>query len=147
MTEGTSNNPNLVKCGEATQFGKPNGPDPKAAARKKKEAQHLSWSVESSIRYFARQTWQTGTTAPSMDYQAKQMLGRPLTGSEIIALTRLRQAMVGHPKFSQMAREDIDGKVIQKQIETKVTLAELIAKSYDQDYLDGKHDSDEDSGE
>lgn len=140
--------PEIAKLGEGTRFGAENGPDPKEAGQRAQRMHGAPHSVRIALRRLAAAEFDL--EGPLTPQKLARVFGNTrgtMTGAQMAACKKFQQAM-SNPKAMDSLIEHIDGKLVQKTVEAKVTLAEIIAKSYDDAYLEGEEDElDEDRGD
>lgn len=124
-----------MMLGTATQFGKERGPDPSAAATKKNNEQHAQ-SIRVALRRLA--TADFDITKPLTLEELVTKFGRDgtvITGAQMLAARKFLMALKGDVRLLQQVTDDIDGKQVQAVAEAKITLADLVAASYDKHIL------------
>ncbi len=127
--DGNNNNPNIVEHGKSTRFGADGGANPSDAAS---FGNHRRAQVRSSLRRLMGHV--TGTASPSASDLAKGFgKGRRLdnlTVAEVMALHKVQQAMK-NPKAMDTLIDHVDGKQVEKKLEAKVTLADIINGNFE----------------
>lgn len=117
-------NPNIVEYGVNTRFGQPGGADPSAAARKSNKG----GSIRTAVRRIACMPVE----------QLEGLLKSPkarsrLSVAELTAIYKFRAVMQGNVKAMQQVTDDVDGKLVQKQVNSDVSLEQLVTGSFDYD--------------
>lgn len=139
--EGNAGNPNghpdIKQIGMNSRFGAEGGADPREAAKKRK----ISWrSVRRATQRIAglEFTEESKPTAATIT----RMMGKPgtITGAQIAAIRLFELVSKGNLKAIKEFTEQVDGKLVQKSIQASATLAEIVSKSYDPQFLSGKDD-------
>lgn len=122
-------NPQIAEYGKQTQFGSEGGPDPVEAGRK---GGYSKGSIRQSLRRIGAHEFEVGEDAPDFTQQMMKVFGgeKRMTGSQLAAVKKFGQAMK-NPKAMDTLIDNIDGKLVQKQVETKVSLEDLVNGSYD----------------
>lgn len=114
------------------QFGKDGGNDPREAKQKQTEAgQGNQHSIRNSLRRLMTQDIDV-TKTPTAKDMAK-MFGRSGTKikmHEMMAIASVQQALKNF-KAMENVINNVDGKLVEKQMTTNVTLADLVTKSYE----------------
>lgn len=107
---------------KAIPFGEP-GNDPRAARAKSKP-----WSIRNAIKRVANMNAE----------EIAQMMKDPnLTMAQLVALTKFQMATKGrNVKAQQQIEDSVDGRIVQASVSANISLAEIIAKSYDKKYLE-----------
>ncbi len=139
MSEG---NKDIAEYGKSTRFGAEGGADPKAARAKRTENgtgnQH---TVRQAVRRLACADFDiTAELTPKELCKKFGREGTVVTGAMLLAAKKFQKAMQGDVKMLQQITDDIDGKQVQKTIEAKTTLADLVNRSYE---IEGKVEDDE----
>ena len=133
-------NPDIANLGESTRFGAERGPDPSAAGSVAGEGKKRRASIRAAKRRLAGHS--PGTDKPRTQDFARAF-GRPfseLTVAEIMAIQSAQQAMVNYKAMKDFV-EDVDGKQVEKKVEAKVTLADIINGDFSA--LESEGDEDE----
>lgn len=104
-----------------TAFGSPGGPDPRAAQKASVAKAQETRSVRAAIRRFA------GYTIEELQSMSRK---RNIPAAHMLAIAKFQKAISGDVKAMQQIEESIDGKLVEKKVEAKVTLAELVLESY-----------------
>lgn len=127
MSEG---NPNIAEIGKNYGFGAPNGTDPREARAKA----NPPWSVRHAIKRIAAcPDLDIDRGAPSLMRQIKtKVFNGKMSGGEILAAQKFIQAMTNYKAMKEVT-EDIDGKLVERKVEAKVSLADLVNGSYESD--------------
>lgn len=119
-------NPNPIIHLKGKTFGEEGGADPRAA---RASGPKDRYEVRRALRKIARHEFELDEDAKPMDKQMKEVFGgRKLTGAEILAATKFKQAMKNWKAMDNLTN-DIDGKLIEKKVEAQVGYAELVAGS------------------
>lgn len=126
----------LMVINQRTRFGQEGGPDPSASAKKKNETQHTA-SVRLTLRKLGMakiditKPITPETVAKAMGYRSAE----DLTVIDLCSMMKLQQAMKNWKAMDTLI-DHIDGKQVQKVVEAQVSLADLVNKSMDKEYLD-----------
>lgn len=112
-------NPDIVKYGERTRFGQPNGPDPSIIAKNKNPS-----SIRAAIRRIA---------AMEVDQFQQVLKKREMTLAQAIAIRKFQKALVGDLKAMQQLEDAIDGKLTKKATEACATLVDLVNGALEDD--------------
>ena len=120
-------NKEIAVIGEKTRFGAENGPDPAEAAKKAKP-----WSVRNSVRRLAAAKIVT-KNGPSIQEQIESVFGEPgvMTVAQLVAVKKVGMALKGNLAAIESITDDVDGKLVQKEVKATVSLADLVNKSYE----------------
>lgn len=120
-------NPNIVDAGKSTRFGAEGGPDPSASGYKTMTTKNPS-RVRAALQRIAAADFDI--SKPMNEKTIASVFGREgtLTGAQIFAVQKAKQAM-GNWKAMDSLIDAIDGKQVQKVIETKVTLEQILSRS------------------
>lgn len=127
MSEG---NPNIAQYAEGHRFGEAGGADPREARAKASPA----WCVRDALRRIA--------ACPDLDMSGKgeklmqqirmRVFKGKMNGGQILAAQKFIMAMQNY-KAMDIVTNDISGKLVEKRIEAKATLADLVNESYEHD--------------
>lgn len=121
---------------DINKYSVPFGPDNDPHKAQKKSA---PWSIRNAVRRICAREMIKMQADEKMTIERLAELvfdGRQPSMGEMVALRRVFEALRGNPKFSQFVTEDVDGKLVQKTVEAKATLAEIVSKSYDEEQAD-----------
>lgn len=121
----------IAVYGEKSRFSKENQP---------KHDRKKAWSIKRSIRRMAgakvKIVYDKEGKLKLEDLTVEkiaEMLGagdRQLTMAELVAARKFRDALGGNTKAQQELQDAIDGKLVNKTLEAKVTLEELLTGDY-----------------
>lgn len=129
--EAKGNNPNIVEHGKATRFGAERGADPKEANKKLMDEIGSPAFVRPALRRLACAEFDIDKKLDSNTLTrvfAKEKAA--LTGAQILAIRKFQQGMANYKAMDTLI-DSIDGKQIQKVAEAKVSLADLVAGSFE----------------
>lgn len=128
---GNENKKNIIDHGRNTRFGQKNGADPRDARAKQVNPSSIRTALR---RLMARQI------DVNVDYKKELTLDARLkfladkngdvTEAMIVAAIAITQA-VQSPKAMQHLIDQVDGKLIEKQAQTIISLADLVAGSFE----------------
>lgn len=138
MSNNPTGNPDIQQHAIGHRFGEAEGADPRAAQQKSKP-----WSIRAMAKRICAAEFDVGPNAPSIEEQIKTLFGGKMTGGQLAAVRKFAQAMKD-PRAMDTLIDNVDGKLIEKKIEATATLADIVGKSYDGEFLNG---SSEESGE
>lgn len=141
------NNPNgnkdIALAGVNTRFGS-GGADPSAAAKKRNTEQNPS-----SIRLALQRIMATeiDITQPMTAEQIAKAFGRNGVKVSIAQAMAVRKVMQAHKEWKAMDSliDHVDGKQVQAVVEAKVTIADILAASYDKKFLAEADDDESDT--
>lgn len=126
-------NPNIAKLGQDTQFGK--GQDAATVGSKAKP-----WAVRRAAAKIAAHQFDISDDAPKLDAQIRndvfKVEGNRMRGAELVASRHFLCAASGTDKGIKAIKsftDDVDGKLIQKSVEAKVTLEMLVLGSFEEE--------------
>jgi len=113
-------NKDIVEAGKKTQFGQEGGADPKEAREKSSP-----WSIRMATKRIARMTVT----------EAKAMADRKneLTMAQAVAAMKFQRALNGDVRAMQQLEDSIDGKLVEKRVEAKTSLEDLVMASLEGD--------------
>ncbi len=125
-------NPNIAKHGELTRFGTNNQP----------KMRSKPWSIKKALRRIG-----AGQLDITIDQDGRprmenldalmiaKMVGshRSLSPSELMAARMFKDGLNGVTKAQVAVMEAIDGKAVNKTVEARVTLAELLTGDFKED--------------
>lgn len=128
-------NEKIVECGEKTRFDS-------ASSRAASLKANAPWSIRSAIRRIAASRIDIAAIMAQKLPQvvlAKEVFGETPTSAQYAAAQKFLMGFK-HFKAMDIVTNDVDGKLVERVIESRVTLAELVEGSYS----DGN--SDEETG-
>lgn len=125
----------LLAINKDTRFGAAKGPDPVAAQKKWVEARRKNAETREHCKTIAGSSF--GKPLKDMnerDFAKIFGLKSPdeLTGGHYAAIRRYQQAMASSPAMSAFF-DDVSGKQVERKIEAKVTLADLLTGNFNRD--------------
>lgn len=129
-------NPEIAKLGEATRFGSEKGFDPSNAGV---ISGRMRETIRPALRRLSRAELGTNPTVEKLCAH----LGRnpdTLLGGELLAIKNFIQAMNNYKAMEKII-DNIDGKQVERKVESKVTLAQLL------DLADTLPDEEPDNGD
>lgn len=123
----------LVEAGKATRFGQPGGPDPREARAK---VERNPSSIRTAIRRLMAREIDLNKPLPEQmtpEVRLKYLAGPngKATEAMIMAMKSVTQA---GDSFKAMANiiDQVDGKLVEKKVETSMTLEQLVTGDFDE---------------
>lgn len=113
----------------AKKFGSDGGPDPSAAAAKGNRSRA---QIRQALRRLAAFQFDVTDNAPPLNDQMRDVFMRKgyITGAEMAAIRKFTQAMKDYRAMENITN-DVDGKQIERVVEAKVTLSDLVNGIYE----------------
>jgi hypothetical protein len=135
-------NPNIVEAGKETQFGQPDGVDPKEARAKGDPDRHSIRRQITRITGLEIGDFLDLKSQKEIFIQAAQKLGykseKNMTYAQVIAVRKLSLAIAGNVKAMKEIEDSVDGKLVEKRMESKVSLEDLVNESFKDKNSDGE---------
>lgn len=119
-------NPNIAQCAIGYRFGEPGGADPSEASKMGARP----YEIRRALKKIARTIFDVTEGAPTFEKQVRDIFGGEMSGAELAAVRKFMQAMKDYRAMENLTN-DIDGKLVERRIESRVTLAELVTGSYE----------------
>ncbi len=127
--EVKAGNPNIAEYGKATRFGA--GNDPKEAHKRMQEEVGNTTFVRPALRRLACAEFDVDKKMDANTLTrvfAKEKAS--LTGAQILAIRKFQHGLANYKAMDSLI-DAIDGKQIQKVAEARVSLADLVAGSFE----------------
>lgn len=127
-------NPNIAKYAEGHRFGDAGGADPREAQAKGAKP----WSIRNSVRRICAA--EIDITRNFSQAELVKIFGKDaetISIGQLLAARKIEMAFKGSEKMMTEVTNDVDGKLIEKKVEAKTTLEDLVNGDHDDSDQEG----------